>query len=90
RAVLGRMPAYVPGGSFTLSDALWALLDAAIDLSGCAIFSYVAKDDNDPFLTGALWSMNFFFLNKARKQVAFLFVKARSRLAVAAAQPPSH
>jgi hypothetical protein len=82
RAVLGRMPAYVPGGSFALADALWALLDAAVDLGGCAVFSYVPKDDSDPLLTGALWSMNFFFVNKARKQLVFFFVKARARTRV--------
>lgn len=77
--------------TFTFTDVLWEVLDALIDLPRCELFSYAAHqrggrdDDGDPLSEGALWSFNVFFLNRAKRRLAFLYVKARSRLAATSA-----
>lgn len=77
--------------TFTFTDVLWEVLDALIDLPRCEVFSYAPRpaggrdDDGDPLSEGALWSFNVFFLNRGKKRLAFLYVKARSRLAATSA-----
>jgi hypothetical protein len=87
-SVLGRMGAYVPGGTFSFLDALWLLLDGLVDLGKCEVYTYSPGDDTDVLVAGALWSFNYFFVSRTRKRVAFFYCKARSRLSASALLAP--
>lgn len=62
---------------------LWSAIDDVIILKECEIYSYVPDDSTDEFLsaltgdddlicsTGALWSFNYFFVNKNLKRIVF-------------------
>lgn len=62
---------------------LWSAIDDVIMLKECEIYSYSPADTSDEFLsaltgddepscsTGALWSFNYFFVNKTLKRIVF-------------------
>jgi hypothetical protein len=62
--------------------AMWRLIDQQMSLKECLIFRY-APEDFDPFEDdeeGSMWSMNYFFFNKARKRVCYLYLRGVSVL----------
>ena len=64
--------------------AMWRLIDQQMSLRECTIYRY-APEDFDPFEDdeeGSLWSMNYFFFNKARKRVCYLYLRGISVLAM--------
>ncbi|EXJ54011.1 hypothetical protein A1O7_09348 [Cladophialophora yegresii CBS 114405] len=64
--------------------AMWRLIDQQMSLRECAVYRY-APEDIDPFEDddeGSIWSMNYFFFNKARKRVCYLYLRGISVLAV--------
>ncbi|EXJ53336.1 uncharacterized protein A1O5_13429 [Cladophialophora psammophila CBS 110553] len=64
--------------------AMWRLIDQQMSLRDCAVYRY-APEDFDPFEDddeGSIWSMNYFFFNKARKRVCYLYLRGISVLAV--------
>ena len=64
--------------------AMWRLIDQQMSLRECAVYRY-APEDLDPFEDddeGSIWSMNYFFFNKARKRVCYLYLRGVSVLAV--------
>ena len=64
--------------------AMWRLIDQQMSLRECTIYRY-APEDFDPFEDddeGSIWSMNYFFFNKARKRVCYLYLRGISVLAV--------
>lgn len=44
-------------------------------LNDCAIFSYSPEDDMDDDDDGAIWSHNYFFFNKQRKRVCYIYLR---------------
>lgn len=66
--------------------AMWRLIDQQMSLRDCTVYRY-APEDFDPFEDddeGSIWSMNYFFFNKARKRVCYLYLRGISVLAVEA------
>ncbi|KAJ9605423.1 RNA polymerase III-inhibiting protein maf1 [Cladophialophora chaetospira] len=64
--------------------SMWRLIDQQMSLRECAVYRY-APEDLDPFEDddeGSIWSMNYFFFNKARKRVCYLYLRGISVLAV--------
>ncbi len=64
---------------------MWRLIDQQMSLRDCSIYRY-APEDYDPFEDdeeGSLWSMNYFFFNKQRKRVCYLYLRGISVLAMA-------
>lgn len=57
---------------------MWKLLDAEMSLRACEKYSYVPADDPFEGEEGALWSMHYFFFNKERKRVAYLYLRGFS------------
>jgi len=66
------------------ANDLWSAIDDVIMLKECEIYSYVPADTSDEFLsalrgdhepscptTAALWSFNYFFVNKPLKRIVF-------------------
>ncbi|KIX97543.1 uncharacterized protein Z520_06995 [Fonsecaea multimorphosa CBS 102226] len=64
--------------------AMWRLIDQHMSLRECSVYRY-APEEFDPFEDddeGSIWSMNYFFFNKARKRVCYLYLRGISVLAV--------
>jgi AP-1 complex subunit sigma 1/2 len=67
-----------PGGSLMWGPRMWNNIDAEMDLYSCEIYSY--RPDENPFddEETALWSLHYFFFNKAMKRVCYLNARALS------------
>jgi len=66
---------------------MWRLIDQQMSLRDCNIYRY-APEDFDPFEDdeeGSIWSMNYFFFNKQRKRVCYLYLRGISILAMSSA-----
>lgn len=66
-------------GNEIWSPRMWALIDKEMGLRQCEKYSYVP--DEDPFEGedgGSLWSMHYFFFNKERKRVCYLYLRGLS------------
>jgi Maf1 regulator len=60
----------------------WRLIDQQMRLKECTIYRY-APDEYDLFEEdeeGSIWSMNYFFFNKALKRVCYLYLRGISVL----------
>jgi Maf1 regulator len=71
-----------PPGQTHWGPGIWRLIDQQMSLRECYIYRY-APEDFDPFEDeeeGSLWSMNYFFFNKARKRVCYLYLRGVSIL----------
>jgi hypothetical protein len=69
---------------------MWRLIDQQMSLRECSVYRY-APEDMDPFEDdeeGSIWSMNYFFFNKARKRVCYLYLRGISVLAVPSVETP--
>lgn len=54
---------------------MWALLDKEMALKDCAVFSYQPALNPFDEEAAAIWSLHYFFFNKERKRVAYLYVR---------------
>jgi len=54
---------------------MWKLIDEQMTLNECAIFSYAPEDDMNDDDDGAIWSHNYFFFNKQRKRVCYVYLR---------------
>lgn len=53
---------------------MWTLIDKEMTLKECSIFCFdPAEIDEEE--DQAIWSLNYFFFNKTRKRVAYIYVK---------------
>lgn len=71
-----------PPGQMSWGPAMWGLIDQQMSLKECHIYRY-APDDLDPFEDdedGTIWSVNYFFFNKARKRVCYIYLRGISAL----------
>lgn len=80
----------VPGGyGMSFMEALWLILNDVITLSACEVYTYTPIWDTDPLIVGALWSFNYFFVNRQRKKLVFFSCTAR-RFVLAMRYPCCH
>ncbi|KAI1626153.1 Maf1 regulator-domain-containing protein [Exophiala viscosa] len=73
-----------PSSQTHWGPGMWRLIDQQMSLRDCSIYRY-APEDFDPFEDddeGSIWSMNYFFFNKQRKRVCYLYLRGISVLAV--------
>lgn len=71
-----------PSSQTHWGPAMWRLIDQQMGLKECLIFRY-APEDFDPFEDeeeGSIWSINYFFFNKTRKRVCYLYLRGVSVL----------
>jgi hypothetical protein len=68
--------AQTPGGSTMWSPAMWRIVDEEMDLENCSIYSY--RPEENPFddEDTALWSLHYFFFNKQKKRVCYIYLRA--------------
>ena len=73
--------ACLPPGQTHWEPGIWRLIDNQMSLRDCHIYRYAPADD--PFEDedeGSLWYTNYFFFNKARKRVCYLYLRGISVL----------
>ncbi|CAJ2502395.1 Uu.00g097890.m01.CDS01 [Anthostomella pinea] len=68
------------GGGFATSSPAWSpqmwnMIDKEMTLKDCTAFSYQPTDDPFDGDEAAIWRMHFFFFNKTKKRVAYLYVR---------------
>lgn len=83
KSVLQPGTAYPPNSQALWGPNMWRLIDQQMSLKECTIYRY-APEEFDPFEddeAGHMWSMNYFFFNKARKRVCYLYLRGISILA---------
>ena len=70
-----------PPGQPTWGPAMWGLIDQQMSLKECHIYRYAPEfdpfEDDD---AGSIWSINYFFFNKTRKRVCYLYLQGISAL----------
>ena len=71
-----------PPGQIHWGPGIWKLIDQQMSLKDCEIYRYDPRD-LDPFEDdeeGSLWSVHYFFFNKQRKRVCYLYIRGISIL----------
>ncbi|OMP87893.1 Repressor of RNA polymerase III transcription MAF1-like protein [Diplodia seriata] len=83
-----------PGGHQVWSPRMWKMIDNEMNLRDCAIYCYQPEEDPFDGEEGSIWSMNYFFFNKHRKRVCYVYLRGLSIMshspAVRAAAAASH
>lgn len=75
--------AFPPNSQPQWGPGMWRLIDQQMSLKECSIYRY-APEEFDPFEddeAGHMWSMNYFFFNRPRKRVCYLYLRGISILA---------
>ncbi len=54
---------------------MWALVDKEMNLKECTVYCWAPPDEPFDGEEGSIWSLNYFFFNKERKRVAYLYVR---------------
>ncbi|KAL9122624.1 MAG: hypothetical protein Q9187_000815 [Circinaria calcarea] len=67
-----------PGGSPLWNPRMWRVIDNEMSLKDCSIYSYSPEEDLYDIEEGAIWSFNYFFFNKARKRVCYIYLRGLS------------
>ena len=57
---------------------MWRLIDKEMSLKECSIYCYSPEEDPFDGEEGALWSMNYFFFNKTKKRVCYIYLRGLS------------
>ncbi|KAI5281532.1 RNA polymerase III-inhibiting protein maf1, partial [Ascosphaera aggregata] len=76
--------ASAPTTSYSWGPRMWKLIDDQMTLNECSIYSYNPEEDpyegDEGEEDGAIWSLKYFFFNKQRKRVCYLYLKGISVL----------
>lgn len=62
------------------SPRMWHLIDKEMSLKECSIYCYSPEEDPYDEDEGSLWSFNYFFFNKSKKRVCYLYLRGTSIL----------
>lgn len=68
---------------------MWHLIDQEMSLKECSLYAYTPEEDPYDGEEGALWSFNYFFFNKAKKRVCYLYLRGVSNIDIAVAASSS-
>jgi hypothetical protein len=64
-----------PQTSVAWGPQMWTMIDKEMTLRDCTVYCWAPPDDPFEGEQGAIWSLNYFFFNKERKRVAYLYVR---------------
>lgn len=67
-----------PGGSQTWGPKMWNAIDREMTLKECDIYVYSPEDDPFDGEESAIWSLHYFFFNKNRKRVCYIYARGMS------------
>lgn len=65
---------------------MWRLIDKEMSLKECSVYCYSPEEDPYDGEEGAIWSFNYFFFNKARKRVCYIYLRGLSIISHSPAQ----
>lgn len=71
-------PAVIASNGESWNPRKWRLIDKEMSLKDCSIYAYVPEEDPYDGDEGAIWSFNYFFFNKVKKRVCYLYLKSLS------------
>ena len=60
------------------SPRLWQVIDKEMDLKACSIYCYSPEEDPYNSEEGTIWSFDYFFFNKSRKRVCYVYIRGLS------------
>ncbi|KAI9792689.1 MAG: hypothetical protein M1816_001788 [Peltula sp. TS41687] len=66
------------GGNQAWGPHMWRMINKEMSLKDCSIYCYAPEEDPYDGEEGAIWSLNYFFFNKARKRVCYLYLRGFS------------
>ncbi|KAI9826430.1 MAG: hypothetical protein M1826_006639 [Phylliscum demangeonii] len=66
------------GAGQTWGPHMWRLINKEMSLKDCSLYCYAPEEDPYDGEDGALWSLSYFFFNKARKRVCYLYLRGLS------------
>lgn len=64
-----------PVASQAWGPHMWSLVDKEMTLKDCTVYCWAPPDEPFDGEEGSIWSLNYFFFNKLRKRVAYLYVR---------------
>ena len=67
-----------PHGSEKWNPRMWSLIDKEMTLKDCSMYRYAPEEDPYDGEEGSLWSFNYFFFNKAKKRVCYIYLRGLS------------
>lgn len=62
--------------STTWGPRFWRIIDDQMSLKDCSVYSYAPEEDPSNADDGAIWSLHYFFFNRIRKRVCYLYLRA--------------
>ncbi|KAL9599595.1 MAG: hypothetical protein Q9219_003751 [cf. Caloplaca sp. 3 TL-2023] len=71
-------PALVSASGDCWNPRKWRMIDKEMNLKDCSIYAYVPEEDPYDGDEGAIWSFNYFFFNRVKKRVCYLYLKSLS------------
>lgn len=54
---------------------MWSMIDKEMTLKDCNVYCWAPPDEPFEGDEGSIWSLNYFFFNKERKRVAYIYVR---------------
>ncbi|KAI5860060.1 Maf1 regulator-domain-containing protein [Durotheca rogersii] len=69
---------------------MWTMIDKEMTLKDCTAFSYQPIEDPFDGDESAIWRMHYFFFNKNKKRVAYLYVRGLPIVVSSPALAPHH
>ncbi|KAH6683238.1 mitogen-activated protein kinase-like protein MAF1 [Halenospora varia] len=67
--------ASAPATSQAWGPQMWAMIDKEMTLKECTVYCWAPPDDPFDGDEGSIWSLNYFFFNKERKRIAYIYVR---------------
>ncbi|KAG9233898.1 mitogen-activated protein kinase-like protein MAF1 [Amylocarpus encephaloides] len=67
--------ASAPATSQAWGPQKWAMIDKEMTLKECTVYCWAPPDDPFDGEEGSIWSLNYFFFNKERKRIAYIYVR---------------
>lgn len=80
----------VSTGSEIWNQNMWRLIDKEMGLRSCEKYSYAPDDDPFDGDEGAIWSTHYFFFNKEKKRVCYIYLRGFSVISHSPVHEPSH
>lgn len=67
--------ASAPATSQTWGPHMWSMIDKEMTLKECTVYCWAPPDDPFDGEDASIWSLNYFFFNKERKRVAYIYIR---------------
>lgn len=64
-----------PAASQAWGPQMWSMIDKEMTLKDCNVYCWAPPDEPFEGDEGSIWSLNYFFFNKERKRVCYIYVR---------------